>query len=76
PRAGGAPTSAIAPVLIGADQAAMACTARLLDDGVFVQGIRPPTVPVGTARLRIGLSAGHTEAQLEQLASSLDNAMR
>ncbi len=76
PRAGGAPSSAIAPVLIGADEAAMACTARLLVDGVFVQGIRPPTVAVGTARLRIGLSASHTEAQIEELAGSLHNAMR
>lgn len=74
--AGGAPTSAIAPVMIGDDRAAMRCTARLLADGLFVQGIRPPTVPHGTARLRIGLSAGHTSAQLEQLATAVDNATR
>jgi 8-amino-7-oxononanoate synthase len=75
-RAGGAATSAIAPVMIGDDRAAMRCTSRLLADGLFVQGIRPPTVAQGTARLRVGLSAGHTSAQLEQLATSLDNALR
>jgi 7-keto-8-aminopelargonate synthetase-like enzyme len=75
-RAGGAPASAIAPILIGDDRAVMACTERLLGDGLFVQGIRPPTVPVGTARLRVGLSAGHSAAQLDGLVVSLDNAMR
>jgi 8-amino-7-oxononanoate synthase len=75
-RAGGAPTSAIAPVMIGDDRAAMRCTERLLADGLFVQGIRPPTVALGTSRLRVGLSAGHTSAQLEQLATLLDNALR
>jgi 8-amino-7-oxononanoate synthase len=75
-RAGGSPTSAIAPILVGDDQAVMACTARLLADDLFVQGIRPPTVPVGTARLRVGLSAGHSTAQVDRLVASLDNAMR
>ena len=73
---GGEPTSAIAPVMIGDDREAMRCTERLLADGLFVQGIRPPTVPPGTARLRVGLSARHTSAQLEQLAASLHNATR
>ncbi|HEX4423400.1 MAG TPA: 8-amino-7-oxononanoate synthase [Kofleriaceae bacterium] len=76
PRAGGGSTSAIVPFVIGADQAAMTCTDQLLDAGLFVQGIRPPTVPPGTARLRVGLSAAHTEAQLERLGTALDNALR
>jgi 8-amino-7-oxononanoate synthase len=76
PRAGGAATSAIAPILIGDDGAAMSCTARLLAAGLFVQGIRPPTVPVGTARLRVGISAAHTEPQLDHLASALGVALR
>ncbi|HET7501790.1 MAG TPA: 8-amino-7-oxononanoate synthase [Kofleriaceae bacterium] len=75
-RAGGAPTSAIAPILIGADREAMACTDRLLAAGLFVQGIRPPTVPPGTARLRVGLSAAHTVEQLERLANALSDALR
>jgi 8-amino-7-oxononanoate synthase len=76
PAAGGAAASAIAPIIIGGDREVMACTDALLSHGLFVQGIRPPTVPPGTARLRVGLSAGHTAQHLETLASSLDNAMR
>jgi 7-keto-8-aminopelargonate synthetase-like enzyme len=49
----------------------MACTDRLLGGGLFVQGIRPPTVPVGTARLRVGLSAAHTTPQVDELARSI-----
>jgi 8-amino-7-oxononanoate synthase len=70
-RAIGEPTSAIVPVVIGDDRATMACTDRLLGGGLFVQGIRPPTVPVGTARLRVGLSAAHTAPQVDDLARSL-----
>jgi 8-amino-7-oxononanoate synthase len=69
--AGGAPTCAIVPVRIGDDREVMACTERLLAEGVFVQGIRPPTVPVGTARLRIGLSASHATQHIEMLAKIL-----
>jgi 8-amino-7-oxononanoate synthase len=76
PRAGGAPTSAIAPVIVGGDREAMRCTERLLAAGLFVQGIRPPTVPDGTARLRISLSAAHTPSQVEMLGNALDDATR
>jgi len=75
PRAGGAPDSAIAPVVIGDDRATMQCTERLLADGVFVQGIRPPTVPVGTARLRLGMSSAHTSQQMEILAEALQRGL-
>jgi 8-amino-7-oxononanoate synthase len=75
-RAGGEPTSAIAPILIGGDREVMACTEALLAHGLYVQGIRPPTVPVGTARLRVGLSAAHSLAQLELLARHLADAAR
>jgi 8-amino-7-oxononanoate synthase len=74
--AGGAPMSAIAPILIGGDREAMACMERLLAAGLFVQGIRPPTVPTGTSRLRVSLSAAHTGAQLEQLVRALDDALQ
>jgi 8-amino-7-oxononanoate synthase len=76
PAVGGAAISPIAPIIIGGDREAMACTDALLAHGLFVQGIRPPTVAPGTARLRVGLSAAHTEQQVEMLASSLDNATR
>jgi 8-amino-7-oxononanoate synthase len=74
--AGGASTCAIAPVIIGDDREAMACTDALLARGLFVQGIRPPTVPAGTARLRVSMSAAHTPQQVEILASSLHDTLR
>jgi 7-keto-8-aminopelargonate synthetase-like enzyme len=49
----------------------MRCTDRLLAAGLFVQGIRPPTVPPGTARLRVGLSAVHEEAHVDRLIAAL-----
>jgi 7-keto-8-aminopelargonate synthetase-like enzyme len=70
-KVGGAPSSAIAPLVIGDDRAAMRCTERLLAAGLFVQGIRPPTVPAGTARLRVGMSAAHTSQHMELLEQSL-----
>jgi 7-keto-8-aminopelargonate synthetase-like enzyme len=44
----------------------MEISGRLLDCGVFAQGIRPPTVPPGTSRLRITLMATHTQKQIER----------
>ncbi len=76
PGAGGAPESAIAPIMVGDDREVMRLSAELLAARVFVQGIRPPTVPAGTARLRVSLAAGHTVAQLESAARILDNATR
>ena len=76
PQAGGAPTSAIAPVVIGDDREVMRWTDRLFEAGLFVQGIRPPTVPAGTSRLRISLSAAHTPAEVEQLGQAFHDASR
>ncbi len=76
PRAGGAPDSAIAPILVGDDREVMRISAELLAAGVFVQGIRPPTVPSGTARLRVSLNAGHSGQQLEHASRLLNNATR
>ncbi|HLL21837.1 MAG TPA: aminotransferase class I/II-fold pyridoxal phosphate-dependent enzyme, partial [Kofleriaceae bacterium] len=70
-RAGGTRDGAIAPVRVDNDRRVMALSAALLEHGVFVQGIRPPTVPVGTARLRVSLSAAHTLAQVEHAASAI-----
>ena len=75
-QAGGAPSSPIVPVVIGDDRETMQCMERVLAEGLFVQGIRPPTVPSGTARLRVSLSAAHSIAQIETLGRTLDNAMR
>ena len=61
----------IQPVLIGEEAAAVVASHALLDQGVWVPAIRPPTVPVGTSRLRFTFSASHTEAQVEQLLAAL-----
>ncbi len=64
--------TAIQPVVIGANQAALDAAAALHAQGIWVPAIRPPTVPPGTARLRVTLSASHTIAQAAQLASALN----
>lgn len=66
-----APAGAILPVVLGSERAALAASAALRDRGIFVQAIRPPTVPPGTSRLRVTLSAAHTPAQVELLAAAL-----
>jgi 8-amino-7-oxononanoate synthase len=67
----GHPTPII-PVLIGDERAALDASARLLERGMLVPAIRPPTVAPGTSRLRIALSAAHTSDQVGALAIALD----
>ena len=59
--------SHIIPVMIGEPKRTVAFADTLLNQGIFTLGIRPPTVPDGTGRLRISLMATHTEAHLEEL---------
>ncbi len=63
--------TAIQPLLIGGNDAAVRLSERLFARGLWVPAIRPPTVPAGTARLRISLSAAHDEAQIDALISAL-----
>lgn len=63
--------SPIQPLLIGEDAAALAASERLRRAGFFVPAIRPPTVPEGTARLRITISAAHSEAEISDLVAAL-----
>jgi 8-amino-7-oxononanoate synthase len=61
----------IQPVMIGDNAAAVAIADQLLEQGLWAPAIRPPTVPVGTARLRIALSAAHSEDDVDRLCSAL-----
>ena len=63
-----APESCIVPILLGAPERALAASRLLEDEGYLVTAIRPPTVPEGTARLRLTFSAGHDDADIERLA--------
>ncbi|MFA7399517.1 MAG: 8-amino-7-oxononanoate synthase [Sideroxydans sp.] len=63
--------TAIQPLLIGDNQRALELSAALRERGIWVAAIRPPTVPQGTARLRITLSATHAEADVDRLIGAL-----
>ncbi len=67
--------TAVQPLIVGDNGAALALSAALEADGIRVGAIRPPTVPEGTARLRITLSAAHTEADVRRLLEALNAAV-
>ena len=64
-------TTAIQPLVLEDPARALEASARLLDRGYFVPAIRPPSVPEGTSRLRVSLSAAHSRADVEGLAAAL-----
>ena len=68
--------TAIVPILVGSDGDTMAVSRALFDRGVFVHGIRPPTVPEGTGRLRLTLMATHTAEMVRTAATRIDEALR
>jgi len=72
----GESASQIVPVPIGDPDRAVAACRRALDEGVFAQAIRPPTVPDGTSRLRLTLMAGHRPEELENAAAVIARAAR
>jgi len=63
--------SAIVPIPVGDAAQALALSAALAERGLLVVAIRPPTVPVGTARLRVAFSAAHDEADIEALIDAM-----
>ena len=68
--------TAIQPLLCGEASEAVALSERLRDRGLWVPAIRPPTVPEGTARLRVSLSAAHSEADVDLLLAQLADCAR
>ena len=67
----GPPDGHIVPVLIGESEATMKVGAALRERGIIVGAVRPPTVPLGTSRLRITISAAHTDADIDRLLETL-----
>ena len=61
----------IQPILVGSSERALNLSATLRERGILVGAIRPPTVPTGSARLRVTFSASHSEAQVERLLDIL-----
>ncbi|MDB5949434.1 MAG: bioF, partial [Massilia sp.] len=67
-----ASSTAIQPIIIGANDEALRVGAGLYGQGLWVPAIRPPTVAAGTARLRVTLSAAHTHEDVAQLVAALN----
>jgi len=67
----GASTTQIVPVILGSPEAALAMSARLRSAGFWAVAISPPTVPAGTARLRLAFTAAHEEADVDRLLDAL-----
>lgn len=68
--------TAVIPVIIGPEDKTMEMSQKLLEKGVFVAGIRPPTVPPGTSRLRVTLMATHTREDLDLALKAFEEAGR
>ncbi|HLI55728.1 MAG TPA: 8-amino-7-oxononanoate synthase, partial [Actinomycetota bacterium] len=68
------PAAAVIPVIVGDAGEALALSERLLESGVFVPAIRPPSVPPGTARLRVTVTAAHTEEHLHAAVAAFAGA--
>lgn len=69
-------TTQIVPLLTGQAEVTMRFSEMLLGEGIFVQGIRPPTVPAGACRLRCTVMATHTQRDLEWAAGRIESVGR
>jgi 8-amino-7-oxononanoate synthase len=65
----------IVPLVVGDAATAVAASQRALEDGVFAQAIRPPTVPEGSSRLRLAVMSSHTGSELREAARTLARAV-
>ena len=72
----GAGEGPIFPLIVGAAKDALALSDYMLDAGVMLAAIRPPTVPEGTSRLRASLMATHTEAQIDHVLGALEEGVK
>ncbi len=70
-----APRSHILPIVVGESERTMQISERLLAEGVFAHGIRPPTVPEGTSRLRVTVMATHTADDIEHALTAFRRVM-
>jgi len=68
-------TTQIIPIIVGDAAAAVRVAEHALEQGVFAQAIRPPTVPAGTSRLRLAVMSSHTRGELHEAAQVLGRAM-
>ncbi len=64
--------SAIIPIILGEEERALSCMKHLFDAGLYVPAIRYPTVPRGRARIRVSVSAEHTQSEMDKLIACLD----
>ncbi len=71
-----AATLPIQPIVVGDPARALALSAALEAAGLLVGAIRPPTVPVGTSRLRVTFTAAHELADVDRLVETLASALR
>ncbi len=74
-RAEGMPATPIVPLIVGDSAHALVLSRRLLDRGILISAIRPPTVPRGSARLRITFSAAHNESHVDRLLDALAESL-
>jgi len=72
----GKTASPIVPVFVGDEKQTIRFSSLLFEQGIFVPGIRPPTVPKGTSRLRVSISAAHTKDDVEKLIFSFRSIRR
>lgn len=68
--------TAIQPLVVGGNEAAVRLSEHLFSRGLWVPAIRPPTVPAGTARLRVSLSAAHGDTHVDALVAALHDCAR
>jgi 8-amino-7-oxononanoate synthase len=69
-------TTAIQPIVLGTENTALAASDALLNAGMLVSAIRPPTVPLGTSRLRVTLSAAHSDSDVDHLIQALEKIFK